>query len=144
MDLDLLTDILKIGTTYTLAGISMYFGSMFMTQAIFQSTMFRHKINSQNELENIVKEESVKLGLDPEKIVPVFDHKETGSMRGDYDLYHLYMGNDCQATKATVRHELYHILKDCDRYYNEGYSITDYLFKAEPKSTLYGCFKIKL
>ncbi len=101
---------------------------------------FSQRIRSQEELEMVVDEEATKLGLDPSKIDATYNGKTDGARknRGRYDLHLI---GDWLSTRAAVRHELYHILKDCDK---GKPTLISYLFLEEPRALMYGSFKLKL
>ena len=100
------------------------------------------RIKSQEELEKIVEEEAIKLGLDPSKIDSKYEGEITGARKNEkgYDLHtnNFYSGN---VTRGAIRHELYHILKDCDTTHPTFFRRW---FMGEPKAILYGAFKIKI
>jgi hypothetical protein len=116
-----------------------YLGALFCTQLIFQTTLFRRKIHSQTELEEIVGIEAKKLGLDTTSINARFDVE--GYVKKDGKKHELCIRLGVSGTDATVRHELYHIFKKDTDY---DLTILRYFLLAEPRATLYGCFGIKL
>jgi hypothetical protein len=102
-------------------------------------SLFHKKIKSQEELEKVVAEEAIKLGLDHSKIdAKLYDGKITGA-RKNGDECNLRIARE-DSTRNVVRHELYHLLKDCDR---RNPTFCYYWFVAEPRATLYGTFGIK-
>ena len=111
---------------------------------VFGTTLFRKKIKSQEELTHIVDIEARKLDLDPSKI----DVKYNVS-KDDYGIekcgrYELHIKGDWNSNVAAVRHELYHILKDCDKLAGRKVPFFYYWFVAEPRATLYEWFSLRL
>jgi hypothetical protein len=103
---------------------------------------FQKKIKSKEELENIVKEEAEKLKLDSSKIdINYGSTKFSATKVGDRYKLSLKKGGFL-ATRKLVRHELYHMLKDCDK--EDGITEINYQFIAEPRALIYGAFGIKL
>lgn len=111
-------------------------------------------INSQEELELVVREEANKLDMQiPDRII--FD----GSIENSEFIDFIYEGHRTRATeysngikeiviehgkgRKAVRHELYHLYKD--HLKNRGLLSPFYsTFIAEPQSILYGNFGIRL
>jgi len=100
------------------------------------------KINSQEELDSIVEKEAKKLDLDTNKIRAKYIPYKYGRSptKKVCDKYHLYAREGITNSVIGIRHELYHILKDCDRKKTWPY----YFFIAEPRAMIYSCFGIKL
>ena len=99
------------------------------------------KIRSQEELEKVVDEEATKLGLDSSKIDAKYN-EERSKAKKNGERYDLHLeGNWSSSTRATVRHELYHILKED---FGERTTLLKYLFMNEPSALIYGSFKVKL
>ena len=107
---------------------------------IYDGTLFHKKIESSEELEKIVKEEAINLGLDSTKIDVRYNYENKCFARKNEERYYLHLANSWEATRNTVRHELYHILKDCHRKNTFFYE----KFIAEPRAILYGTFGIKI
>lgn len=127
------------GMKWLAIGGGSYLSALAGSQAIFQTALFRKRIQSQEELDAIVDEEARKLNLDPAKIDAKYNG-ETDCARKNGERYDLHLEGDWNSTRQTVKHELYHILKDCDR----PNSALRYLFIEEPRATLYGCFNIRI
>jgi hypothetical protein len=107
------------------------------------------KIKSQEELEKVVDEEAPKLGLDPTKISAKYGAEFDGARINDQGGYDLCLGENWFSTRATVRHELRHIQKDCGNeeapflFNGNLMPLMHYFFVAEPRASLYGLLKIK-
>mgnify|MGYP003972140593 CR=1 FL=1 len=110
---------------------------------------FTQKIRSQNELENVVNEEALLLGLDPKKIKCNYNEFTLFNFNNGCENFVQQKKNHYQlqvsksfldSNRATVRHELYHIKKG-DLKNN---SMLKYYFINEPRAILYGSFKIQL
>jgi len=99
------------------------------------------KIESQEELEEVVEEEALILGLNPDKIESCFGAEADGSAKICEDYVLGIKGNDRYATRATVRHELTHILHDCDKGRPK---MLQYFLISEPRAVLYGSFQIRI
>lgn len=102
---------------------------------------FQKKITSKAELGRIVKEEAEKLGLDISKID--IKHKKYGfSAIKEGERYTVNLrGLDYLATRKLIKHELCHVLEDCDK---EDTDKMYYTFIAEPRASLYATFGIKI
>ncbi|RME78212.1 hypothetical protein D6774_01895 [Candidatus Woesearchaeota archaeon] len=124
-------------TAYALGLITVpaaYFTTLFATQ-ISCSTLFRKKIETQEELESIVAQETLRRGLDPSKIECSFTSLPEGSGKRHDDKYYINLCTPLFRTRQTVRHEIDHIASgDCDREQTEFFY---YYFIAEPRATLY-------
>ena len=123
-------------------------GSYMVALTGFTSTQgISKRIRSQEELEQIVSEEATKLGLDFTKIDTKYNGEVNGSKKNG-ERYDLHLEGNWLSTKATVRHELYHIAKGhCDdrlRIKNGFLNELDYWLRREPQASLYGSFGIKL
>ena len=103
--------------------------------------VFSQRINSQDELEERVTEEALKLGLDPLSIKAKYNGVVNGVRKnGEYYDLHLTGDNLLCTNRAGVRHELYHV----HRGDMEHSSFFRYFFLEEPRALLYGSLKIKL
>ncbi|MBU0894928.1 MAG: hypothetical protein KKF48_03440 [Nanoarchaeota archaeon] len=98
------------------------------------------EINSQTELEQVVNQEVSKLGLDRSKIKARFGENGIDYVVKKADKHLLNIGGSIVSTRATVRHELYHILKGD----TEHKSFLRTIFLEEPRACVYGLFKLKL
>jgi len=127
------------GMKWLAIGGGSYLAAMIGTE-VFSTTLFHKKIESQEQLDLIVDEEARKLGLDPLKIDTKYNGETDGS-RKNGERYDLHLKGDSFSTRSTVRHELYHILRDCDR---GDPKLLNYLFVAEPRAKLYELTGIKL
>ena len=109
------------------------------------STIFHKRIKSQEELEDVVREEAPKLGLDPSQITSHFgtkrsyaDKNEEGCEIGIKDSWE-------HATPSCVKHELKHIHNgDPHREYSFLKQELYYWLIAEPGVRLYEHFGIKV
>lgn len=134
-------EILKGSAIVCAAAIPFLLGIVYAS--VFESTLFNKKIKSQEELEKIVKEESKKLKLDHIKINVIYEPKKRrdNNIRKNGDEYELHIKNNFLSTRASVRHEVYHIKKgDCNRKYDILYN----LFVEESRAQLYATFGIKI
>ena len=116
-----------------------YFGILLGCQ-IFCGWPFRKKIESRKELETVLQEEAEKLGLDLSSIDLDYSKKNIGCKKNG-ERYTLYLEDSWLFTRNVIKHEFYHILKDCDK---GNPTLFRYLFLAEPRATLYGLFGIRL
>jgi len=144
--LDYLTEGLKWSGIVTGGYFSLLFAS-----GIFGKMPWYTRINSQEELEYVVAEECKKLGLN-KKEIDVFYDKYNVNCAGKRDgRLSLNISSFLRPTKHAVRHELCHLVKDCDKFEKfikdnkrtmKGWLY--YLFVAEPRAELYATFGIKL
>ena len=101
--------------------------------------MLGKKIVSQEELEAIVAEEAEKLGLNPSEIDARYEVGWTGAYNeGDRSILGV---SGRYRTRAVVRHELYHIKKDCD---SNDDSEMHLLLYQQPRASIYGLLRIRL
>ena len=130
-----MNDIIKTSIDIANYGINAFFGyfALLIIFSLFGTTMFNKKIQSQEELDKIVDEEARKLGLDPDKIDAKYFGQTTGAEKVG-ERYELHLGKELLKTRNSVRHELYHIKRDCDR---GKPPLWKYLFVAEPRAELY-------
>ena len=129
------------GMKWLAVGGGSYLGALVGSQAFFQTALFRKKIQSQEELDVIVDEEARKLNLDPTLIDAKYNG-ESAFVSKNGERYDLHLTGNWTSTRQTVKHELYHILKDCSK--GREATLPYYLFIAEPRATLYGCFNIRI
>lgn len=134
--------ILIAGTSVPL-GVLAYDLGFKIVNELFASTLFRNEIESQEELVNIIDAEAKKLGLNPSLIDTTYSEEETG-VRKIGDRYKLNIGTGSSITTQIIRHELYHIKKDCDRFEGRGIPVLASVLYVEPRAILYGCFSLKL
>ncbi|MBI2632350.1 hypothetical protein HYW75_05075 [Candidatus Pacearchaeota archaeon] len=105
--------------------------------------LYPSRIVSYRELEDIVAFEALKLGINPKNIdVKLNENEITGvkKTKGRYDMSFRNIPKDI----SVIRHELYHVLKDCDKFEDRKIDYLYFLFIAEPRATLYGTFGIKI
>lgn len=115
-----------------------YAGSLAALQA--SSSFLSQKIKNQEELDSVVAEESEKLGLKDVKGIFCND----GIAIAEPFKNRIYLGG-FEARRCSVRHELYHIFRDCQPLpKNKTLKILDYLFIREPRATAYEIFRIRL
>jgi hypothetical protein len=122
-------------------GGALHMGSLGIPKLILAP--FSQRILSQQNLDEVVFEESMKLGLNNKNIKGVFTQENDCAVRSG-NQYFIELNNSYfHSRRSTVRHELYHILKDSNRK-KKLPRLIDYLFIAEPRATLYGTFGIRL
>ena len=105
------------------------------------------KVETQEQLEQMVNEEKVKLGCELEIKPALWAYTIAGSFPSSTNsTYGLVVGGD-YAVKAVVKHEVYHI---CDGHFDRPFG-TDtlldkvyYYFWLEPQAALYGAFGLRL
>ena len=102
------------------------------------SSLFSRKINSQNELDKIIEEESQKLKLKGVKGILQETTKSFCCMKNETPI--IVVGG-LGATRGAVKHELYHIFKGD---LNKKYSEVRYWLLEEPRACLYDSFGIKI
>lgn len=103
---------------------------------------FGEPIDDFESLEKVVDEESKKLGLDSEDIEfveSVYNCWVASAGNSKRFALHYDLASPC-STRQTVKHELYHMLKDEGRNSN----FFSRWFLTEPRAYLYGSFGIKL
>jgi hypothetical protein len=132
----LLNSIFGVVTTFAI-----YTATLLCLQGINNLPIFNNqKIESQKQLEKVVKEEALKLGLDTSRIESKYNAKHTAASKGE-EKYVLGM-TAVNATRDNVKHELYHVLKDFDK--DDKHDFMHYFFIQEPRATLYGTFGLRL
>jgi len=107
---------------------------------------FSPKITSQEELDGVVEEEALRLGLNPDRIEAGFGAEADGAAWiCDNDYVMGMRGGDRYATRALVKHELGHIANgDCDmKLHGLSFQLYYHLI-AEPRAVLYGSFNIQI
>ena len=122
-------------------------GYLFVTRFanFFSTTLFNKKIKSQKELEEVVSEESKKLGLNSAEFDIIYNSNRTSIKFNDEGKLELHIQGNSLATKPVVKHELYHLKRDKKAIENnKSMNGLYYLFIAEPRATLYGLTGIKL
>ena len=119
--------------------------------AYLSCSPFQDKIKSKTELEQVIREEAEKLGVDAKKITLKFEKGACWiNPKGEnYELTIELGAMHC--TRKTVRHELYHVARDAaslqkykDASLTRSFFNLEYLFKVEPRALLYGTFGIKI
>lgn len=127
---------------YSIGGIAMSYpiiAAGLSGLQIFDSTRFQDRIRSEEELIQIVIEESTKLGIDHENL----DVYQQGHQSGrDNSRYYIAIDiNRNYFTRNGVRHELAHIANgDVDK----DFSYLRYFLIEEPRATIYGTLGIRL
>ena len=125
-----------------IGGLFIYVNALLCLQIIDDIPIFSNKkIESQKQLETVVKKEALKLGLDTSRIEAKYNAKHT-SVSKNGEKYDLGMTR-VNATRDNVKHELYHVKRDFNKPENKS-NFVYYLFVQEPRATLYGAFGIKL
>ena len=104
------------------------------------------RIETQDDLERMVFEESQELKLDV-PIVPVLKNYHIEEVLVDDDGFDLKLGG-FGAYRSVVRHELYHIYKQHHEHpWRQGNNFQftlNYLFREEPQAVAYQVFGIRL
>lgn len=139
------------GMKWLAIGGGSYISFIFGCQ-IYDAWPFHKKIQSKEELENVINKECDELGINPAEIEPVFK-QESSNYLSNYIIridkahkWELHVKGNWQSTRNTIRHELYHFLKDAQNWRSRSKlnKFFYYLLVAEPRATLYGTFGIKL
>jgi hypothetical protein len=138
------TDILNYigeGAKWLAIGGGAYFITLLGCQ-ISTSAHFQKKIESKKELEEIMKKEAEKLGVDCSRIDIIYPSDGTYVTKDKRDgrFKMNFWEEGLFNTTGGIRHELYHI-KDCD---DKKPNFFRHWFKEEPRATLYGTFGIKI
>ena len=129
------------GLTWLAAGGLTYITAL--TSLQLYGDMVSERIHSFGQLQEIVEEEAKKLEL----TVPIqayltpFSGAEISTLRDG--TIQLNLGRS-DATRANVKHELYHLHKGHEHRGNPVLDFLDYFFRKEFVCTLYGAFGIKL
>jgi len=134
---------IKRGIKRTLLAGAIAYPTLFATDLITNFTS--QKIKSQEELEQIVHEEALKLDMDPSIIKCEFKDNNAGSSAygGDLKYHHIFVGG-LLANRKIVKHELYHIYdKHCDHNTKTKEEL-NYWFIEEPKAIIYSLTELKL
>ncbi|MBU0893961.1 MAG: hypothetical protein KKF48_01745 [Nanoarchaeota archaeon] len=99
-----------------------------------------NRINSEKELQMILKERAEKIGLDYSKISISFRKRYGSTTRNVPNGYYIEINRGCPV--KDLDHELYHIFKkDPDK---KQKSLLNYLLIEEPRATLYETFGVKI
>ena len=138
--------------SYTVSGVLGY--AVALTAAGVVQDLSSEPITSQEHLEEVVREEAAKLGLDSRLIVPTFyaQGSKIRASRASSRYYMEFEGRqfsfhdlDLKAgfggRRNTVRHELYHIAKHVDATRR---GVVKYFFYEEPTAILYALLGIQL
>ncbi len=124
----------------TLIGTAATLSTVLGTYFVFQTYPFRHRITSQEELRDVIDVEALKLGLDPEKVVPIYGSRQE-YLRNLHDgRFELGISKRPSGTIASVRHELKHMEQIVSGALNNDTSSFSYYTRFEPQATLYGWF----
>jgi len=99
------------------------------------------KIESQQELEKIAKEEAKKLNMSKSFNAFLYLENEARATESNGE-YSIHIGG-MAATRHAIRHELYHIHRG-HLDHPKKTSLLYYLFVFEPQAVLYECFGIKM
>lgn len=146
-------DYFQTGTLYLLGG---YSGWRFLLHSLnfLSCSPFDRQIQTQEELEKVVKEEAEKLSIEHNNIECKYDALELQFLDSsamikklrNKDRYQLLLEKGRYATRKIVRHELYHLAKKHleHRPKNIVFEHLDYLCRREIQATLYGTFGIKI
>ena len=108
---------------------------------------FSQKITSQEELEQIVKEEAARLGITIPITATLLSEFNNGGVRKAGDGYEILVGGFA-AKRSVIKHEMYHIhKKDMENNPNlDGHWLSELreVFIEQPRANLYDVFGIKL
>ncbi|MBI2112222.1 hypothetical protein HYT52_01675 [Candidatus Woesearchaeota archaeon] len=145
-----------------LKSIAVWGGSIFGIYTLFLAfaqsfELFSERIRSEHDLKRIVNEEADKLGMSTRDIVDIFyekNHKNYKKIRGarchlDTDEFEgsklpikvIEIKEGYGATRAVVRHELYHLYKHLPR--KKNIPLMNFFYE-EPTATLYALTGLKL
>ena len=128
------------------AGMTFYLGATLIA-TVAGSSFFHPRIRSQEELEEIISQEALKLDLDPGLIKCKFGTEESYAVSREI-LYEIDIQDNWMATRSLVKHELKHIKSgDCNKYepntvYSKIVSWLDHWLIEEPRVRLYQHFGI--
>ena len=152
-----MNEILENLPTYAGIALGTYTALLFGTQALESVS---EKINSQEQLDDVVEEEAKKLGMDSRLVVGKFyavDEKNYDKIRGarcyqdDFEFEGhtlpfkvVEIKEGWGARKGAVRHELYHLHKHLPLRKNPVAKFLRGFFYEEPTATLYATTGIKL
>ena len=145
-----------------------YFTLLTLSQLI--ENFCSQKINSQEELEEIAEEESRRIGLNPNSVIPVYVEKDNPNYKRLYGSRCKVEGYDSEndkfvssnliddkkiicinimeikegwgANRGTVRHEIYHLKKHMPRPKNRIRRKAEWIYQ-KPAATLYSLTGIK-
>src|SRR4030042_2554855 len=122
-----LFDFTTEGMKWLAIGGGSYFSALLICQ-MYDNWPFHKKTESKKELETVVKEECEKLRINPTEIDIVYNKKASVKMKKNGNRWELHVEEGWQSTRNTVRHELYHYLKDVPRANDYGKINTLYYF----------------
>lgn len=111
------------------------------------SYMFSERIKSQEELDRVVEEEALKLGLDPSEILAIYNYLTTASGQQEGTGKYFLTLTIPSSLRSAVRHELWHIARGDIDYTIENTGFKFELrkrFIIEPRAHLYALFGIRL
>ena len=143
MELQEVFNYVKTGLGWLAVGGGSYFVALLGTH--LASNLLNKKIQSQEELEQIVLEEAKKLGIEGIRIDAHIKEELEGELRkiGE-NHYRISIGGFCR-NPSLVRHELYHLRRHLKGLDNEGFeNKLKYWFNEEPRAVLYEAFRLKL
>jgi hypothetical protein len=139
-------DYVNEGMKLLALGMSVPVG-LLLSSYILNQPAFQKKIRSKEELEIVLQEEADKLGLDRSKIDIRYNTDSFGSRKVD-ERYRLDLRDnsllkdgDWFATRRLIKHELWHIKKDCDK---GDPKLLNYYLIAEPRAMIYEAWGLKL
>ena len=153
-----MNEILENLPTYTGIALGAYTALLFGAQAV--QDLATEKINSQEQLDDVVEEESKRLGMDTRLVVGKFyavGDKNYNRIRGarcyqdDFEFEGqtlpfkvVEIKEGWGARRGAVRHELYHLHKHMPLRKNPIAKFLRGFFYEEPTATLYATTEIKL
>lgn len=121
-----------------LKNIGCMIGTLFAIE--ISNMLISPKFKSYSQFEQLVLKESKKLEIDSE--IKINFNSEFSSCKIKDNRYYLNI-NKYLATRATVRHELYH-LKYHTKSSNYYLNLIKYIFYEEPSAIIYSHLNIKL
>ena len=135
------------GAKWLAIGGGSYIGALMVFPLI--TDLFSDKIKTQEQLEKILKEEKIKLRINEEVRGHLSDRLDGHVHYAKNDLMwgtpHIICVGGSRATRACVKHELYHIKK---QHWNkpQNYLLNglDSWFRREPQAVAYEIFGLKL
>ena len=120
-----------------------YRGLLFSCQ-IYNDLPFHEGGRLEEDILKIMEEEKTRAGLDSSVIKIrdncVDENGETDGVKRNGEIYEFYVSGRWKVTRNAIRHEMYHIKKDCNR--KKNWFI--YFFFEEFRATVYGTFGIKI
>lgn len=132
---------------YGFLAITAYSGALLTLKTIQEE--FSPRIENERHLQDVVNREAPKLGLEPKEISVNYEahpRRPNTSCAGRNKDGELAVWMHPSATEKQVKHELYHLFRDCKKEEKRipVLGILKYIFISEPRADLYGALGIKL